>query len=126
MSKKETCPECGKILRTRCFIFNIILKKKVCGYCHKRTGTNKFYTPQVKGINEKQRPTNYDIKWDEKYALYSELIRRGISPEAAKKRVNSRQKYVSWFQRSRNWNNKTKVQKDTDINKKMLEGLKKQ
>jgi NAD-dependent SIR2 family protein deacetylase len=49
-NKKIECPKCHRILRTKHFIFNEILKLEICTQCNKRVGTNKFYTP----LNERK------------------------------------------------------------------------
>ena len=42
-SKHKQCPECHKIKRNKCFVFNRIFKKYICFTCNKKIGTNPFY-----------------------------------------------------------------------------------
>ena len=65
MNKKERCPICGRILRTKCFIYNSLEKKEICNRCNKKIGTNKFYSIGKLQHRKSNIISNYNITDDE-------------------------------------------------------------
>lgn len=122
MNKKKQCPECGVTYTLHCFKYNPIKDKKLCGRCHNKIGTNKFYFPEIKGEKRFNKHNNYDLTLNEKQALFKELISQGINEDVAKKRVNNRCRYVRQFQWRKRRENKDEG--NVDIMKNLLAGLK--
>jgi len=84
VSQKEICPECKRTLRIRCFVFNKLLKKRICRQCHSRIGNNKFYVPFKK---KSDRMGKYSITEQEKYRLLKKYVSEGNSYQAAWRKV---------------------------------------
>ena len=120
-NKKTTCPECGRLLRNRCFIYNPRKKIRMCNQCSKKTGTNIFYTPQIKGAKKtRTRYSNLNISYEEKKVMVQELMKKGLTYRGAWWRMNQDALYVKKVLKSK----ENKPMQNKEIMKKFLEGLK--
>lgn len=117
--KKYTCSECGRLLRSRCFIYNRVIKNRICRQCDKRIGTNIFYEPNIKGEKKKTkkycRNKSRNFKNDEKEFLTKKNLKNGLTYEESKIKIKN------FIEDLRRINRKEKKE---DLNKKLIEGLK--
>jgi len=84
VNKKEICLECKRLLRTKGFVYNKLLKKRICKQCDKRIGNNKFYVPFKQKSN---RVGNYNISELEKKRLWRKYVTQGYSYQIAWRKV---------------------------------------
>ncbi len=128
MNKKEVCPECKRTLRTKNFIFNRLVKKRICNRCNKKIGTNIFYVP----FKEKADfISQYSISEVEKKKLWSKYVKEGCSYKQAWRKVNyliyglRKQKKIKAAQRKGEYLDKMyKQEQKQEMKKKFVEGLK--
>lgn len=126
---KKECPECHRLLRTRCFAKkeNPIRQQILCKQCDRRIGHNKFYNPET----DKQRKAIWSQKTTNRQILYKNYISQGFSPEEAAKKCNQHAKWMrGQIARKRRaqfmkgfWARKNK-EKAANQRKQFLEGLK--
>ena len=128
MNKKEVCPECKRTLRTKNFIFNRLVKKRICRRCDKKIGTNKFYVPFSKKLDFISK---YSITEVEKKKLWGKYVKEGCSYQQAWRKVNyliynlREQKKIKAAQRKGEYLDKMKKQEQKqEMKKKFVEGLK--
>ncbi len=116
--KKQTCPECGRLFRTRCFRYNPIKKLDLCSFCNTKVGRNKFYTPPELRKKKLKYP-NLNINWDERKIMVKELVNRGLTFKDACQRVNRDSSYVRKMLKNKRY----KPKKDKEVMTKFLKGL---
>ena len=119
MNKKKTCPECGRLLRERCFVFNRVTESKICNRCNKRIGTNPFYTPEpkIKGAKKRIKCTKPINKLDhqEKIVLLEELKKQGISKKKGWKRITKVEKFLRTLKKQKKEPIKQKIKLTPEI-----------
>lgn len=108
------------MLNTRCFVFNPIVKEKVCRRCDKRIGHNKYYIQPVKE-HKHEVPTKYKITKQEAQRIFAQSVKDGLTPEQANQKIS----YLR-FQLRMNKLNKRKMfyKSKPNLNSKFIEGLK--
>ena len=128
MNKKEVCPECKRTLRTKCFVFNVLVKKRICKRCHKKIGTNKFYVPFKE---RRDFIGKYSITKEEKNRLFGKFVREGLGEKAAWQKVYSHVKLLGIERKKSRYTDKQrkryfaiKAKEKVGKQKKFLEGLK--
>ncbi len=128
MNKKEVCPECGRTLRTKNFVFNKLRKKKICKQCDKRIGNNIFYVSFKSKTNFIGK---YSISEEEKKRLWSKYVNEGCSYRQAWRKVNylvgglRRQRKQKAAQRRGEYVDKMSKEKQRkDMKDKFIGGLK--
>ena len=128
MNKKEVCPECKRILRTRCFVFNRIRKTRICNQCDKRIGSNIFYVPFSKKANFIGK---YSITEQEKYNLWRKFVNQGLSFKAAWRKVYQHIKLLKQQKEKSRYSDKQrkryfaiKAEEKREQQKKFIGGLK--
>jgi hypothetical protein len=119
--EKIECPRCHKHKTTHCFIYNKVLKIKICRLCNRIIGNNKFYIPfKNKGSRIIGR---YSITDREKNELHRQFMCQGLDSSQAWRRVNQ---HISLLRRiwwKQHWNKN--IQPKEEITKQeFLEGLK--
>jgi hypothetical protein len=98
-SKKNTCPECGRLLRNRCFSYNPIKDARLCIYCNKKLGRNKFYEPEIKGaknrsLSRRKRFYAWMLLKDEREYLMDKKEKEGLTREEAKEKINNSMSFI--------------------------------
>lgn len=114
------CPDCHKHYKTleRCKD-----GKKRCKHCEKKRPTNKFYNPLYK---RKGFIGKFNINSQEYNMLISKYVKRGLTYEEAKSKVNYD---INCMQKNRikktidARNLEIKQNKDKELNKDFLKGL---
>lgn len=86
IDNKLKCPLCKKLKNKRCFIFNKVKGTSICRMCNRSVGSNKFFIP----INERKKDFvgKFSMSNEERKRLYGDLIRQGLSPDQAGRRIN--------------------------------------
>ena len=127
MNKKEVCPECKRTLRTKSFIFNILVKKRICQRCHKKIGTNKFYVPFKKKLDYISK---YSITEEEKKRLHSKFLSQGLGSQEAWRKVYQHIKLLKAQKQKSRYSDKQrkryfaiKAKERIEQQKKFLEGM---
>ena len=122
MFEKRVCPKCQRHLRTRCFVFNPVLKEKICRRCDKRIGHNIFYEPTIKGAKKRiiKKFWNFTswFKRDERDFIEKKMEKNGLDREQAMKKMKEEIKMIQSIVRKEH-----EVKEKID-NKKLIEGLK--
>jgi len=121
MTKKEVCSICKRILRTKCFVFNKLIKEKICLRCDKKIGNNKFYSPsKLKKRND--FINKFNITEQEKKVLLRNKSMKEINCLCK----NLKRLKIKSFKRKLEEKRKEKLEKQKEkvLNKKFLEGLK--
>jgi len=128
VKKKLLCPRCHRKLNTNCFVFNKILKTDICHQCNKSVGNNKFYNPnreKSKGFIGK-----FNISSQEKKILMTNLIKKGVPYQEAKRRVKNNIKVLSEMRKKKDYNKYLdkqneliKKEKSKEMKSNLLKGL---
>jgi|SRR3972149_5427513 len=82
---KKECPRCKRPLRVKNFVYNRMLKEKVCGRCDNQVGNNLFYVPRER---RRQFIGRFSMSDAEKDELHRELVRQGMDSVKAWNRVH--------------------------------------
>jgi len=123
MKPKETCPECGKYLRTKNFRINRKNGNRMCKQCIRRIGENKFYVPPIERVAKRiTRLSNHEISFDESKRLYKKLREEGLNHQQAIRRIKLERYFVRKTQRQNRM--KYKKEQSKKSMKSFLEGLK--
>jgi len=119
--QKKVCNKCNRHLNLKCFVYNPVIKEKVCHQCDKRIGHNIFYEPKIKGakIRIKKKFWNFTswFKRDERDFIEKKMEASGLDREQAMKKMKEEIKMIQNIVRSRH--EEIKIS-----NKEFLEGLK--
>lgn len=121
MSKpKKVCPNCKKVKRTNCFVYNRVQKREICKMCNKKIGNNIFYVPFAK---QKDYISRYNITEEEKKRLlkkygnwkdvWNHIKMLKNQKRETKDQVKSRKRYFAMRKKEK-----------AEQQKKFLEGLK--
>lgn len=122
MSPKKICPICGKLKRTKCFIYNPIIKKEICNSCNRSIGTNKFYSRKKLKPKENKRITNFSMTDEEKKIIASKNGWKRVNQDLRLLRsVKNKTKKIKEIEKE---NKRFEEEKKKEINKKFIEGLK--
>jgi ribosomal protein L37AE/L43A len=126
--EKPECPDCKikfrKLHKCRDGI-------KRCKNCKNKLVTNKFYIPPEERKRNFNGISNFNISDAERKIMYDNLIRQGLSTEAAQKKINSRirmlkatksRKYRFAVNKRKEKSDKKKA--DGELNKKFKESFK--
>lgn len=123
MKPKETCPECGRYLRTRNFRINRKNGKRMCKRCIRSVGENKFYIPPLERTAKRiTKLSNHEISFDESKRIYKKLRKQGLSHQQAIRRIKLERYFVKKIQRQNTM--KYKKEQSNKLMKNFLEGLK--
>lgn len=87
MNKKEKCPKCGRILRTKNFVVNKKTGEWMCKQCDKKIGNNKFYIPPEKFRERIAVIGKFTVSDTEKDMLHSQFMAQGLDSTQAWQRV---------------------------------------
>jgi len=128
MNKKMICPICKRKLRVRSFVWNPLVKEKVCKQCDRRIGHNKFY---INPIDKKDYIGKYTINSLEKKRLFQKYRRMGNTVKNSwrlvRRRINQLKgvKRASHYYKRKQELKEDKIkQKERELNLKLIEGLK--
>lgn len=115
MPPKQTCSECGRLLRLKWFTYNPILNKRLCKRCDNKIGHNQFFEPKIKGSKSKRKYFSYAITKDESDAL---LRKKGNNED-----VKFLKHYINKFYQRKRYEQKIKKYKDKEKQKNFIKGL---
>jgi len=126
---KKRCPRCNKVKRTKCFVYNRLLKMDVCRMCNKSIGSNKFYIPLKE--RKKYIISKYGMSDQEKSIMIKKAMHQGMDFKRACKKVNReiyglRTMRKRKYQQRRELYNKKKngIIQNKNKQKEFLKGLK--
>ncbi len=127
MNKKEVCPICHRKLILKHFVYNKLIKKRICERCDKRIGHNKWYISKEK----EDHIGKYSLSDLEKKRLWEKYVHQGYSYHMAWRMVYNR---INGLRRVREKQRKLKRglmikqnenrRKEEGLKKKLVEGLK--
>jgi len=120
MNKKKRCPRCKRMLRTRCFTYNEIYKEELCTMCHKKIGTNKFYSPLKH--KENKRVTNFNMTDDERKVIAKKKGWKRVTQDLGI--LNSIKRRLKERRKQNKINKEFEKKKKEELNRKFIEGLK--
>lgn len=116
MNIKKECPNCKRKLRTRCFVFNRVVKEEICRTCDKKIGSNPFYTKKKETIGK------YNMTATEKKVLANKKGWKAVNSEClGLQKIKKRESKRKRLSRRRF---KIKESENKELNKKFVEGLK--
>ena len=119
MPQKKQCEKCKKLYRQRCLRRNKINNQLWCRHCFNKYGEHKLY-PNGIVTRENQFVSKYGISEEERKHLFSNLIRQGLSPHQANRRILFNIKMLRILKKKKKWD----IQKSKpETNRKFLEGL---
>lgn len=122
MNPKKMCPKCGKLKRTRCFIYNPVWGEKLCNTCNKKVGTNRFYSNKKQSFKKNKRITNFNITDEEKKVIARENGWKRVNQDLRiLKSVKNKLKKRKAMEKE---NKKIEEEKKKEMNKRFIEGLK--
>lgn len=116
MNQKKRCKRCERMLRTKCFVFNPLLKEEICKRCDKKIGRNKFYNPKNNRISK------FNMTDDEKKVLARINGWERVNKDC--KGLITIKRRVLRKRRGDRYNKMNKEKENNQLNKKFVEGLK--
>lgn len=116
MKEKMRCECCEKLFNKSKLVINKVTKQRVCYFCNKRIGSNKFYNPLTQKRN---RIGKFSLNNDEEKFLKNKGINVSSLCKALKtmKEISKKKKKEDFLM------NKKKIEEDREQQKKFLEGL---
>jgi hypothetical protein len=127
--RKLICPICNQKKRNKCFIFNRIKNETICRKCNRTIGSNIFYVPFTE--RKKDFIGKFSMSNEERRRLYGQLIRQGMNPEEAGRKISFTINYMkgNYFRKKglkkiKELREQKKKQMKELNKKKFLEGLK--
>lgn len=120
MLNKSKCERCKRILRTKHLSKNKVTEQMLCLRCNNRIGQNKFYIPKIESRNN--FINNYSITDTEKRVLSKSKSYKDIN-KLCNGLKNIRKK-ARELKKVNKINEKVKSNKNIEMHKKFLEGLK--
>lgn len=115
-SKRE-CDKCGKLHRNRSLHLHKPTGEMRCKICLNRYGEHKFYVPKEKH-QKNEVIGKFNITFEERRRLFTQLIRQGLTKEQANNRIN----YTIYQMRKNKYKRKPTMK---DINKEFKKEFRK-
>lgn len=119
MKSKSKCEKCGRTLRTNSLSKNKVTGQMICWRCNNKIGQNKFYSPKTKSRNN--FINNYSITDTEKKVLSKNKNYKDINKLC--NGLKSIRKKVRRLEKENKIKEKTKPNKNTEMQIKFVEGL---